>query len=225
MALIRRAGAYRRGATPTDLARARASQGPSPACRTSTSSSMSACLPDGCGPRPLGGAALQRGGLAHLQRRTSRHSPYRQRQEPRRRRRRGCDGCAGALLGNRLEGFRPPQTGCLWAPAATALLCPGPLFGFPLLAPSLELSRSHLQSFDGQRLRHHCWRFIAAGWPGPPGSWAISPSFQDAGRPHVNVGWRHPRPVAANDGRIVRTRHPHGDRQCRRTGLATCCQA
>jgi hypothetical protein len=41
----------------------------------------------------------------------------------------------GCLTRQPKEGFRPPQTGCLWAPAATALLCPGPLFGFPLTRP------------------------------------------------------------------------------------------
>ena len=100
-------------------------------------------------------------------------------------------------------GLSPSATGRLSTPASRRSCVPGPSSASRLLAPSLELSRSHLQSFDGQRLRHHCWRFIAAGWPGPPGSRAISLFFQGAGRLHVNVGWRHPRPVAANDGPIV----------------------
>ena len=115
---------------------------------------------------------------------------------------RGATGDAGVYSAAKWRAFAL-RNGPPFDARVAALLCPGPLFGFPLLAPSLKLSRSYLQSFDGQRLRHHCWRFIAAGWPGPPGSRAISLSFQGAGRLHVNVGWRHPRPVAANDGPIV----------------------
>src|SRR6185295_5850691 len=54
--------------------------------------------------------------------------------------------------------------------------------------------------------------------------WSLSHllAFQGAGRLHVNVGWRHPRPVAANDGRIVTTLHPHGDSKCRPNILTAC---
>jgi hypothetical protein len=37
-------------------------------------------------------------------------------------------------------------------------------------------------------------------------------SFQDAGRLPVNVGWRHPRPVAANDALSLTRRAGHGDK-------------
>src|SRR6185295_13222398 len=37
----------------------------------------------------------------------------------------------------------------------------------------------------------------------PPGSGGHLPSFQDAGHLHVDIGWAHPRPVAANDAPIV----------------------
>src|SRR5262245_29826741 len=48
-----------------------------------------------------------------------------------------------------LGGLSPSATGCPFGTLYGGALVSRPLVGFPLLAPSLEFSRSHLRSFDG----------------------------------------------------------------------------
>src|SRR5687767_14320591 len=53
-------------------------------------------------------------------------------------------------------------------------------------------------------------------------AWTLShlARLPGAGRLPVNVGWRHPRPVAANDERMVAAPAPPGDKQGGRSRLA-----
>ncbi len=144
----------------------------------------------------------------------------------------GCDGYAGASRqpGGRLSsGPRRPGRASSRAPLWRAPrdlgrspgspcgarvggdFCPGPIFGSPA-PPPLELRGSSLESFDGQRLRHHCWRLAATGRPGPPGSRAFRKALlPGAGRCHVKNGV-HSRPVAGSDARSLPQRQGSGDK-------------
>src|SRR5262245_20083805 len=92
----------------------------------------------------------------------------------------------GSLLGNRLEGFRPPQNGLPFGSRASAILHPAASCRRVLrsdgLTPVIGFGPVSL------RIPHHCCRapetdaasFLELGPSGP--------TFQNAGRLHVNVG-------------------------------------
>jgi hypothetical protein len=117
-----------------------------------------------------------------------------------------CDGYAGAAWATRGPVVLRPQQvrpdlleGPPCGPSGTFEGSPGLPRGTrvaaisvpsqSLVSRSAEASRSHLQSFDGQRLRHHCWRLAATGCLGPPGPRAFrSALLPGAGRCHVKDG-------------------------------------
>jgi len=121
----------------------------------------------------------------------------RQHLQPRRRRRRGATGARvptpqpwmGRLPARKGVAFRHPRP-AIFRPAASAAAHYGQLvWPRSSTAPWAPGSDAIADARQGPTQR---------------ASWISGhPSFQDAGRLHVNVGWRHPRPVAANDARIV----------------------
>jgi len=100
----------------------------------------------------------------------------------------------GCLLRNQFnEGGFPPAKGLPFGTRARR-------FSVPLRAAA-----AHYGQLVWPRSSTAPWApgsdAIAGARQGPTqrASWISGhPSFQDAGRLHVNVGWRHPRPVAAN---------------------------
>ena len=106
------------------------------------------------------------------------------------------------LLRNHFRGRLPAPNGVAFRHRATAILdhrceqaaCPGKI--------PLRIWADRIGSLQP--------RFTIGAIAGSPAvadarpPWILSHlAFQGAGRLHVNVGWRHPRPVAANDAHIV----------------------
>jgi hypothetical protein len=123
-----------------------------------------------------------------------------QRLEPRGQHRRGATGTRAYSATN--GGLSPSATGCLSAPASAAFLCPGPLFG-RLARPSWGLAHRPCSRWAADGSAPLLAFQSVSGRPGPPGSRAISPSFQAPAVCTWEDGWRHPRPVAANDADII----------------------
>src|SRR5262245_60496960 len=121
----------------------------------------------------------------------------------------------GHLLRNHKVGaVFPPPTGCLSEPApgdfsiTAARLC---IQTLPWEEPLGVLGWQRGALSPASR-RRHCWQPGGSRRSGPPGSRAISLSFQAPAVCPWDVGWRHPRPVAANDGNSITTRGTYGDR-------------
>jgi hypothetical protein len=123
-----------------------------------------------------------------------------QHHQPRwRKRQRECDGYAGAYSATNKGGGFPPQRVAFSAPAYRR-------FSIPLrLSPACFPGRSLRQRNGRLEPPARAPLLVPRQRPtsGPPGARVISLSFQAPGRPHVGDGWRHPRPVAANDAPIV----------------------
>jgi len=101
---------------------------------------------------------------------------------------------SGAVARPNALPFSTRATGVFWQPREQAA-CPGK-------TPVSGVWAGRIGSLEP--------RFTVGAIAGSPAvadarpPWILSHlAFQGAGRLHVNVGWRHPRPVAANDAHIV----------------------
>src|SRR5262245_33176389 len=131
-------------------------------------------------------------------------SPSHQHHQPRRQRRRGCDGGAGSYSATKYGAVSRPQRVAFRNPRSAIFRSPlrdfvsNPALGRTPWGSGLA-ERSLEPRFSSEPL-------LAPGGSrrsGPPGSRAISLSFQAPAVCPWDVGWRHPRPVAANDAKSV----------------------
>src|SRR5262249_20849400 len=120
----------------------------------------------------------------------------------------------GRLLRNHKGGRFPAPNGLPFGVRAPAIFHPARLS--PACSPgwSLRQRNGRLEPPARAPLLTPCRRPTS----GPPGSRAISLSFQALDRLHVGDGWRHPRPVGGGEG-YSRGRGKFCDKIC---GAKTC---